>query len=510
MAVQTRGNLCKPRSIYKLGFLGSNVHFGVHNNSLNNLRRGIAERVLYIRNGDEFTKTPVPLRLRFNQRMREFKHRVLAHTGSTTPVLRNDFPKLYRGRKRVRYEDAVTSLSTKALTKRDSWLSAFVKAEKIAFSLKPDPAPRVIQPRDPRYNVEVGKFLKPNEHRFYKAVNRTWGETTIAKGLNLAQRGALVESKFNSYNHPVAIGLDASRFDQHVSITALQWEHSIYNSCFRSSELAELLRMQLVNKGVGRAKDGTIKYAVEGCRMSGDMNTALGNCILMSGMVYSYCLEKGISAKLINDGDDCVVFMEQSDESRFSDGLHTWFSEMGFNMKVEDPVYELEKLEFCQCSPVWTPDGYIMVRNPWISLAKDCLSIKPLDCPSVMAKWCTEVGNCGLSLTGGIPVVSAFYRLLVDSFPGTVVGRMADDPVFETGMRIMARGMDRSGQQIHHKTRFSFYLAFGIEPERQELWEEYYGRYKLAFQTPCLHIETSPSFIASRSVPQCFVYDQCQ
>jgi hypothetical protein len=31
-----------------------------------------------------------------------------------------------------------------------------------------------------------------------------------------------------------------------------------------------------------------LKYQVEGCRMSGDMNTSSGNCMIMVALVYSY------------------------------------------------------------------------------------------------------------------------------------------------------------------------------------------------------------------------------
>lgn len=71
-----------------------------------------------------------------------------------------------------------------------------------------------------------------------------------------------------------------------MSVQALKWEHSIYNAMFRSDELAELLGWQLTNKGFARTTDGLIKYEVKGCRMSGDMNTALGNCMIMCALVY--------------------------------------------------------------------------------------------------------------------------------------------------------------------------------------------------------------------------------
>lgn len=420
---------------------------------------------------------------------------------------------MYRGRRQAIYQRAVESLSSKAVTRRDSNLKAFVKAEKILWCVasvvqkvtaKVDPAPRLIQPRDPRYNVEVGKFLKPHEGLVYKAIGRVWGDVTVAKGLNASQRGQLVQKKWNNFRRPVAVGLDASRFDQHVSASALRWEHSVYALMNNSPEILELLSWQIRNRGVAYTRDGKVKYSVQGCRMSGDMNTALGNCLLMSAMVWSYCEQRDIKAKLINDGDDCVVFMEQRSLESFQDGLDMWFTQMGFTMKVEAPVYKLEHVEFCQCHPVWTPEGYVMIRNIRQSLGKDCTSIKPLDTEGIFRKWCGEVGDCGMSLTGGIPVVSEFYKLLQRTSKGQRSLRLGYDPVFETGMRMMARGMDRQYGEVHDFTRVSFYHAFDVQPDMQIQWELQYRLMTLHYAEATPFYEASPSFILSRSLPQAF------
>jgi len=404
----------------------------------------------------------------------------------------------------VVYQEAVESLRSRCVERRDAGVKTFTKAEKINFSSKPDPAPRVIQPRDPRYNVEVGRYLKPMERVVYKAIGKVWGDVTVAKGLNAEQRGKLVHDKWREFRVPVAVGLDASRFDQHVGVPPLRFEHDVYKLMNSDPELDRLLSWQLRTKGKARAKDGYCRYEVEGCRMSGDMNTALGNCLLMSAMVYAYSKTRGVKTKLINDGDDCVVFMEKRNLNKFTEGLDDWFTEMGFTMKVEPPVHELEQVEFCQCKPVWTSDGYLMVRSIAQSLAKDSISLKPLDTSKVFKKWCNEVGGCGLSLTGGIPVVSSFYKMLMRASEGVQSGRMGFDPVFESGMKFMARGMDRHNRTIENHTRFSFYLAFGVTPTQQEWWESYYDRYELCYTTAEPTYEASPSFLISRSIPQAF------
>lgn len=507
----TRPNI---RRVYHILGTGPALQYIVHNNSFHNVRRGIAERVLYIKTIDgEYEPTVKPVAKVFQERMLEFRSKIRKHLPSTTPIPRDQFPLLYKGRRQTVYALAVISLSLKAVERRDSFLKAFVKAEKILWAVaaavscvtaKVDPAPRLIQPRDPRYNVEVGRYLKPYEGLVYKAIGKVWGDVTVAKGLNATQRGTLIEAKWNHFRNPIAVGIDASRFDQHVSATALEWEHSVYHLMNDSAEFKRLLSWQVHNRGSAYTREGKVTYKVNGCRMSGDMNTALGNCLLMSAMVWSYSQSCGIDSKLINDGDDCVVFMERRMMSRFVDGLDNWFKGMGFNMKVEKPVTRLEEIEFCQCRPIWTPEGYVMVRNIRQSLGKDSTSIKPLDSERIFRKWCGEVGDCGISLTGGIPVVSEFYNLLIRTCGGLRSLRLGYDPVFETGMRMMAKGMHRDNLRIHNKTRVSFYYAFGVQPDMQVLWESHYKEMVLRYANAEPFNETSPSFILSKSLPQAF------
>jgi hypothetical protein len=308
------------------------------------------------------------------------------------------------------------------------------------------------------------------------------------KGYNAQEVGRIVAAKWGAFRDPAGIGLDASRFDQHCSKVALQWEHSVYYQVFpRNRLLRRLLSWQILNKGRGYVKDGRVKYQVEGCRMSGDMNTALGNCLIMCGLVWGYADALGINIQLINNGDDCVVFMERADVNRFREGLDTWFLEMGYSMKVEDTVYELEHVEFCQTKPVWTPQGCLMVRNPHIAVAKDCFSIHALDRYMGAAKQLTVLAAGGLSLTGGLPVWQSFYRLLARNWCGVVESNI----VPEGGMAIMSHRMERKISSVHHMTRYSFWRAFGILPDAQLELEAYYDRFQLQWKPPA-HREHTP------------------
>lgn len=471
----------RERVYYHLGLWGPPVKFTVHHSNIVNLVRGIVTRVLYCKDQlGNMVLTPRPREGLYKSRLCTFLNLLKRHLPSTIRISRMDFVQLYTDRRKEVYRRAAESLEIHELEPKDARLKAFVKAEKICIQTKCDPDPRVIQPRDARYNVELGRYLKPIEKDLYQAVARVFHEPTIFKGFNSADSGKLMLAKWDKYANPVAVGLDASRFDQCVSAQALEWEHSIYLSMFNNDpELQRLLAYQIHNKGVGYCRDGKVQYEVEGCRMSGDMNTALGNCIIMCALVFSFCEHKSIPKfSLANNGDDCVVIFESKYLAQFSSGLAEWFSEMGFNMKVESPVYVFEEIEFCQTHPVRTPTGPIMVRNFPNSLAKDCISIKPLDSKIAWAKWINAIGECGLSLSGGIPILQDFYlgcmRAASDSYPKQKLRLKGLDPSQETGLVYFSHGMSRKAAGIECSTRYSFYLAFGVTPDEQIALEKYY------------------------------------
>lgn len=477
-----RGALPHERKYYQVVGFTPPTNYLVHNSSINNLLRGVLTRVFYAKG----KLTPRPVAGIYRERVSYFRDLLCKRFRSTTPISYDEFLKYYKGRRLTLYTNAVNSLLTQSICSRDSHVRAFVKAEFINSDAKTDPDPRVISPRDPRYNVELGRYLRPIEHQIYSVIGKIFGEPTVLKGYNANQIGKIFHNKWKRYRNPVAIGLDASRFDQHVSIEALEWEHSCYNRIYKSKELSKLLKMQLRNKVKGYCRDGKLKYTTEGCRMSGDINTALGNCLLMCALVHAYSKEKGISISLANNGDDCTVIMECSNLVAFQSDLSHWFSTMGFTMKIEDPVYCIEGIEFCQTHPVFVDDSYIMVRNYPQAIAKDTLSLRDLSNPRICKRWMMAVGEGGLSLTGGIPVYQSFYSNFYRA--GSLIeiptararkrrwrdNNMADVEI-TGGLSWLSKGMCRKYGNISPKTRHSFYLAFGCTPDQQIAIESYYN-----------------------------------
>jgi len=377
--------------------------YSVHNNSLNNLLRGLNERVFYTDNNR--TQPVQPGEAAFTM-LKYFQQDFRSHhiDAWTLEQVRDS----YTGSQFTRYSKAYDSLALEPLSKRDARVSTFVKCEKINFSAKADPAPRVIQPRDPRFNLSFGKWIKPMEHKIYRQLGKLYKYPCVAKGFDMFQMGDIMAKKWGEFRNPCGVGLDASRFDQHCSVQALQWTHSVYKRFNNDPDFARHLDMLLVNRGHGSCKDGYVKYQVEGRRMSGDMDTALGNCVLMVGMTYSLCRLLNIRHEVMDNGDDIVVIMERTDEARFRSHVADWYTDLGFKMKVEDTVYDLEKVEFCQMRPVFDGVRWRMVRNI-NSLAKDlvcCTNVRQID------SWIKAVGTGGYSLTKGIPVQSTFHQWL--------------------------------------------------------------------------------------------------
>lgn len=319
----------KPRRYFRIDG-GSGPDWDIPNNDIESVSHAVLERVFFVKdtgNGG-FKRSPKPwdhhsvrnnenpmkdseekLRLRFREFAAKMNH--AANTfGKASPITNQEFLDYYGGAKRKCYEAAVKSFNDRPLDERDCKVKCFTKDE----YRKPGGAPRVIQPRSPRFNVMLGRYIKHLEHEIFSAIDEIFDPTkahrTVAKGMNMTQRGNTIASMWDSFNDPVAVGLDASRFDQHINQILLKYEHSIYKMWSTGKgeglvDLRKLLKAQLVNKGVYRGPDGSIKYTVKGCRMSGDMNTSSGNVIIMCTLMYAYFKSKNLlhSVKLLNDGE---------------------------------------------------------------------------------------------------------------------------------------------------------------------------------------------------------------
>ncbi len=475
---EPRLGITKERRYVRVSGASPSVEIVPFNHEFSTLRRAVLERVFFVKTKDGFARPPRPEPGYFSQVLRNTRNALVPLLPSTAPVSHQRFVDMCStGRKRQVYQRALDDLRRgRSTPEEESRVKVFVKYEKTDFTSKSDPVPRVISPRDPRYNIRVGRYLRHIEHRVFKSLGRLFGHTTVIKGMNALESARCLREKWEMFSDPVAVGLDASRFDQHVSLEALEWEHGIYLECFKQRKhrerLRRLLELQKVNRCTGYTPDGIVDYTVTGTRMSGDMNTSLGNCVLMCSMIHAYLHERGVVGQLANNGDDCVVFMERRQLKRFMGGLSEWFLRLGFNMAVEEPVDIFERIEFCQTRPVYDGQQWLMCRNVFTALAKDSTMLMPYD-PVVFRGWLDAVGVGGLRMTGGIPVFQDFYSSFIRS------GKRRDVPVdlLPWSFRNWSAGMVRAYGSISPETRCSFWLAFGVTPDEQCCLEQYYSQF---------------------------------
>ncbi len=468
----------RPREIVKITGLAPQGSLGVFNPDLNTLATALLERMYFCEVEGKFVSAPEPSKKAVVSALRGFKTRLMEVSCHVTALTLEEVVETYSGRKRTIYQNALVEIQRRGLSRKDAFSAAFVKVEK-GNTAK---APRCIQPRKAPYNLCLGKYIKPLEHKIYKWIAKVFGDgPTVMKGYNVDQVAGIARAKWDSFQHPVAVGLDATKFDMHVSAEMLSWEHSIYLNVFKNNpELKKLLRWQMYNKGGGYCDDGKLRYSVKGKRFSGDMNTALGNCLIMCAMVWAYSRERGVNTKLINNGDDCVVFMELEDLERFQYGLKEWFLELGFRMTVEPPVEDFQQMEFCQMRPIRCCSGWTMVRNIKTALTKDTLCTLPLTGEVGIRKWLHSVGTCGLALCGGIPIMQSFYQAYVREGIDDN-GRIENAVQSQSGMRMLARNLKARDMVVSDAARYDVWIAWGITPDEQRAMEEYFAAWKFDY-----------------------------
>lgn len=482
VVIQRNSQGYRSRKLSSLYPIGGGRRYAVHNADVDTTLRGLLERVYYRAlpfDKNALIRQPLPDPDFVKKSMGPYRNRLLKFTNHVNQYSVDKFLGCYVARKLRTYTKAAKSLETRPLERKDAYIGAFDKAEKTDVTTKEDPCPRIIQPRSPRYNLRVGCYIKPMEKMLCEAINKMWGDVTVMKGLNADQVGAAFAKTADRFIKPVWISLDASRLDQSISVPLLQIEHSIYNAVIQSAELRALLKMQLCNYGFIRCENGSVKYVVSGGRASGDMNTSLGNVLIVCLLMLMYIESVDLTVDdvaLRNNGDDCVFVTEEENLSKF-DGLQEWFLQYGQFWKVEQAVRVLEEVDFCQSHPVRVFGKYRMVRNPRAVLSKDLVCVKPVNTVNDWQFYRRAIGQCGACLAGDVPIFNEYYQCLMrgttqkDSTNRKGVVRESEP---ETGMQYLAIGMPERYRVPDDDTRYSFFLAFDITPDVQIALEREY------------------------------------
>lgn len=366
--------------------------------------------------------------------------------------------------KRARYWRAMRRLREKwDVCPKDALIKMMLKAEKFDVKkLRAKKAGRAVQYRSPEYNLALmAAGLKSIEHEVYQRMQfgRT-GTRNIAKCLNHTQRARILKRKWDEMTDPVAVLLDATSWDAHVHTQLLAIEHEFYTRCMPGNDrLKWLLSMQMVNRGY--TKRG-LRYKIEGTRMSGDANTALGNCVLNMMILNAWLRRSGVQGEILLDGDDSVVIIERKDLPKLDVGHIA--ANYGMNMKMEI-ADTFEEVEFCQSRPVECSEGWRMVRYPDRLLSKDVVAVR-----NFTRRWhalADAIGRCELAICSGVPILQEFALMMKRAgAKGRVTNKKGKQQTFseqfEYAATMQAKTTGWDACNISATTRVSFWKAFGI------------------------------------------------
>jgi len=411
----------------------------------------------------------------------------------------------YTGRKRQRYIEAYRDIIAKGWDERWAIIIAFIKAEKIPcfdgiewgpWDGKRMPDPRVIQFRTPQYTLLLSSHLEAIEHALYTWTGDPYirsGLPVIGKTLNHITRGQMIRRKMLRFKHCVVVSLDMSRFDMHVGPELLKIEHQFYKNINHSEQLAKLLKYQISNKckilsNFLDAEGNSHRYDVDGNRMSGDKNTAMGNCILCIMMLVLLCEHLGVdNYDILDDGDDILWFLEDDDWSRLSsDEIIAKYRSFGMTAKVEAVTDLIEEVLWCQGKPVeFEPGEYRMTRHPFKVMTNTLTSHTLFHDEKQRNDNVHSLGVAELALNQGVPILQEYAIALIRNSPGAKFRTAVLDRWKHLGeaRRLGIKLQDQKAKPVTLRTRNSYARAWGISVTEQLRIEEILRNWQFDPQT---------------------------
>jgi hypothetical protein len=374
------------------------------------------------------------------------------------PIGRTKVVYSYMGRWRAKYQYAQQEYHNQGVQSYHSRLTLFPKDD-LEMGV-PEKAPRAIQFRHPVFMLEQARYTKSIEKWFY-TIKDQFNTKIIGKSDPFTIAKILME-KAGNFTDPIFLLLDASKFDSCVDIEWLKFCTEFYLTLFPKiyhRKIRWLWSKTYVN--YGSTKQG-LKYKTNGTRMSGDMDTGLGNSIIMYTMLISYLARVGISKySVLVNGDDSIVVIEKKDEIKSQD--LTYFKEAGFNMKYE-VAYEIGKAEFCQSRLIETDYGYTMARNPYRVMGRTSWTTTARKKKYYRA-FINTLGLCERAASWGVPIASVMATKMIKV--ANTDKQVYLSPWVRENYNNMKKWWKNGEPVISLNTRLSFADAWDISCEEQ-------------------------------------------
>lgn len=220
-------------------------------------------------------------------------------------------------------------------------ITPFTKLEKMSTNkYKP---PRLIQARHPSFNISYGCYIKPLERNLKSSIN--FGKGTYDQ---IGAKIAKLSRKYKYYTEG-----DHTTFDAFVTTAMLKLCHRFYSRCYQQDiNLIRLCRKTLRNRAISRNGE---RYKVNGTRMSGDVDTSLGNSLINYYIIMEVINRLGISGDAIVNGDDFIIFTNCPIPTEPAKLL---FRTYNMDTKLAASTTNIHHVEFCRTKLIYHPDGH--------------------------------------------------------------------------------------------------------------------------------------------------------
>lgn len=117
----------------------------------------------------------------------------------------------------------------------------------------------------------------------------------------------------------------------------------------------------------------------------------------------------------------------------------------------------------------------------------------PLSNERAFRKWLYAIGECGLALCSGVPIMQAMYSCyLRNGMPSN----SAKSVQMQSGMMMLRRTLDSKTASITADARAGFMLAWNVTPDEQVCLEAYYSGLVLHYSE-----DTSDNFLTITPSP---------
>lgn len=408
----------------------------------------------YIRKLKSFVQTQLPLM--FPDRPREYiDFNTWIENTNYTRMRKDTFRKMYENNAGKKPIEIIR-------VKKNKCVKSFVK-EEFYPSYK---YPRGIYSRTDEFKMVAGPVFKTIENIVFKY-------KAFIKKIPVELRPEYIEEMMNKYVGP-AMATDYSSFEGSFTselMEAVEFVVYDYFTELMSDEDKQLMReIKRTLSGTNVLKFKELTVEVEATRMSGEMNTSLGNSITNLFVMLFLCHENGTQCEGVIEGDDALFkFADWSKRPR-----QEQYADLGFNIKI-DEVQNHNEASFCGlvydvvdltnitepfyllCKIGWGNRKYVDARP---SLLKSLLRSKALSIQH-------QYPHC--------PILSALaYRVLKDTAGCTVSDKIIGSYNLYEQEEIMASlGVTYEYKSPKPRTRLLMEKVYGIPIAVQTDIEEY-------------------------------------